>query len=89
MKAQVVAYYGLTPEQLKQVTEAAVSFGNQGVALVLIAGRNNDVGVAETALRQIETANDTLRSGGHEQLSAYFQAQLAKARVIRDRLGGR
>ena len=34
----------------------AASLGNQGVALMLIADRTNDVVVAETAVRQIETA---------------------------------
>jgi hypothetical protein len=48
--------------------------------------RKNDAAVAETAVRQIETAYETLWSGGHEQWSAYFEAQLAKAQAIRDRL---
>ena len=38
----------------------ADSLGNQGVALVLIADRTNDVVVAETAVRQIETAYEML-----------------------------
>ena len=66
----------------------AGTFGNEGVALMLIADRNNDVVVAETAVQQIETAYETLRAGGHQQGSAYFEVQLAKARAIRDRLKG-
>ena len=64
-----------------------MSFGSQGVALMLIADLTDGANMAETAVRQIETAYETTRSGGDEQLSAYFQAQLAKAQAIRDRLG--
>jgi len=62
------------------------SFGGQGVALALIADRTNDAATAEIAVSQIETAYETLRSGGDEASSAYFQEQLTKARAIRDRL---
>ena len=63
--------------------------GNQGVALMLIADRTNDVVVAETAVRQIETAYQKMRSGGQEQWAAFYEEQLPKARATRDRLGGR
>jgi hypothetical protein len=66
----------------------AASFGNLGIALMLIADRNNDPVIAEAALRQIETAHETARLGGHQQGSAYFEAQLPKARAIRDRRKG-
>ena len=45
--------------------------------------------VAETAVRQIETAFETTRSGGQEQWAAYYEEQLPKARAIRDRLKAR
>jgi tetratricopeptide (TPR) repeat protein len=64
----------------------AEGFGGQGVALVLIADRTNDAATAEIAVSQIETACEALRSGGQQELSAYFEAQLTKARAIRDRL---
>ena len=51
-------------------------------------GPHNDAAVAETAVRQIETAYQTTRSGGQEQGAAILQAQLPKARAIRDRLKG-
>jgi hypothetical protein len=54
---------------------------------VLIADRTNDL-VEAAAARQIETAYETLRSGGQEQWAAYFEAQPAKARAIRDRRKG-
>jgi hypothetical protein len=65
----------------------AESIGSQGVALILIADRTNDLVVAEIAVRQIETAFETLRSSGQEQWSA-VEAQLNDARAIRDRLKG-
>jgi tetratricopeptide (TPR) repeat protein len=67
----------------------AASVGGQGVALILIADRTNDAAVAETAVTQIETAYETLRSGGQELGAAFLQGQLSNARAIRDRLKGR
>ena len=67
----------------------ATSFGSQGVALMLIADRDNDGAVAETGVQQIEAAYEVLRSAGQERWSANFQTQLAKAQAICDRLGGR
>jgi tetratricopeptide (TPR) repeat protein len=66
----------------------AATLGNQGVALMLIADRTNNAAIAEIAVGQIETAYETLRSGGQEQWAAELQERLPKARVIRDRLGG-
>jgi hypothetical protein len=40
-------------------------------------------------VRQIQTADETLRSGGWERRAAYFHAQLPKAQAIRDRLKGK
>jgi hypothetical protein len=64
-------------------------FGKSGVALMLTADRNNDAAGAAAALRQIETADQGVRSAGQERWWAYFSEQLAKAKVIRDRLKGR
>jgi tetratricopeptide (TPR) repeat protein len=57
----------------------AISFGGLGVALVLIVHRTNDAATAKIAVSQIETAYETLRSGGDEASSAYFEAHLSKA----------
>ena len=57
--------------------------------MMVIAERTNDAALAEAALGQIEEAYETTRSGGQEQWSAYFEWQLANAREISDRLGGR
>ena len=56
---------------------------------MLIAARNNDGAVAETAVQQIEAAYETLCSGGQEQWASSFAVHLTKARMIRDRLGSR
>jgi hypothetical protein len=67
----------------------ARSFGNQGVAMMLIADRTNDGALAETAAAQIQTAYQTLRDRGDEYQSTQFQSQLTKAQAIRDRLKGK
>ena len=66
----------------------AESFGGQGVAMMLIAIRTNEGGLAEAALRQIQTASETARLGGDEQMSAHFQQVLTAAQAFRDRLKG-
>ena len=56
---------------------------------MLIADRTNDATLAETAAAQIETAYETCRDGGQAQWAAFYDAQLPKARAIRDRLKGK
>ncbi len=91
LEEAVAAYRAALEERTRERVPLrwAATYGNQGVALMLIADRSNDLVVAETAVRQIETAYETLRSGGEEQSSAYFSEQLAKAKAIRDRFKGR
>jgi tetratricopeptide (TPR) repeat protein len=67
----------------------AASTGNLGVAMTLIADRTNDSALAATALRQIQTAYETERSGGQQQWAAYYETQLPKAQAIRNRLKGK
>jgi hypothetical protein len=89
---EAVAAYRAALEELTRERvplQWAAGLGNQGVALMLIADRTNNLVVAEAAARQIETAYEMLCSGGQEQWAANFAEQLAKARAIRDRLGGR
>ena len=77
----------LTPEQFP--IDWASTFGDQGVAMSLIADRTNDSALSETAVAQIAAAYATVRDGGHETWAAMFQAQLPKAQAIRDRLKGK
>jgi tetratricopeptide (TPR) repeat protein len=82
-------------EALKERSRAGVplqwaaSSGNQGFAMMLLADRTNDDPMAETAFRQIQTAVETLRSGGQQQWAAEFEAQLPQAQAIWERLKGK
>ena len=89
---EAVAAYGAaleewTPERAP--LQWAATIGNQGVAMIQIADRAGDPAMAETAVQQIETAIAMTRSGGDEHWSSISQAQLPKARAIRDRLKGK
>ena len=66
----------------------AMSFGNQGVVLLLLAQRRGDVAMAETALSQINTAFETMRDGGDARQAAYYEERLPIARAIIARLRG-
>ena len=66
----------------------AMSFGNQGVVLVLLAQRRRDAAMAETALSQINEAFETMRDGGDARQAAYFEARLPPARDLVARLRG-
>ena len=82
-------------EALKENTRERVpldwaeGFGNEGVALILLAERRGDAAMAETALSQINTAFETMRDGGHAPNAAYYEGQLPKARALVARLRGR
>ena len=67
----------------------AASFGEQGVALMLIADRTSDGALAETAVQQIDAAYETACSGGHHARAIRFKAKLTTAKAIRDRLKGK
>jgi len=90
LEAAVEAYSAALTERTRERVplDWAASFGGQGVALMLIADRTNDGAVADAAVRQIETAYETERSGGQEQWAAFCEGQLTKAQAIRDRLNG-
>jgi hypothetical protein len=64
----------------------AMTTGNHGVALMLLAERRHDAKIAKLAVRQIEAAFTASRDGGHAPSAAYYEAQLPKAHAIRDRL---
>ena len=50
-----------------------MSFGNQGVAMMLMADRTNDGAMAETALKQIQIALDSLSESRDVRSSIYFE----------------
>jgi len=66
----------------------AMSFGNEGVALMLLAERRRDTAMAKTALSQINTAFETMRGGGHAAHAAFYEQQLPAARALVARLRG-
>ncbi len=80
----VAAYRAALEERTRERVplDWAAATGNQGVAMMVIAERTNDAALAEAALGQIEEAYETTRSGGQEQWSAYFHAQLPRAQAI-------
>jgi ATP-dependent Clp protease adapter protein ClpS/tetratricopeptide (TPR) repeat protein len=67
----------------------AISAGNQGVSIRLLAERLGDGRVAETAVAQITMALEILRDGAHQPFAAYYEEQLSKARALFDRLSER
>jgi tetratricopeptide (TPR) repeat protein len=91
LEEAVAAYRAALEERTRERVplDWAGSVGNQGVAMVQIADRTNDCALAGAAVQQIEAAYNTARDGGHEAWAALFQAQLPKAKAIRDRLKGK
>jgi uncharacterized protein (DUF2267 family) len=63
-----------------------MSTGNQGEALMRLAERLCDVGMARAAVRQLNVALETMREVGHASFAAHYEAQLLEARAILDRL---
>jgi hypothetical protein len=64
----------------------AMSTGNQGVVLMLIAERLSDVTKARLAVQQIGVAVATMRDGGNAPAAAGYEVQLDKALSLLDRL---
>jgi tetratricopeptide (TPR) repeat protein len=64
----------------------AMSTGNQGVALRLIAERRGDIAMAQRALTQITEAFETSRDAHHVPNATYYEAQLPAARALVARL---
>ena len=79
-------------DALKEITREgaplqwAMSFGSEGVALILLAERRGDAAMAKTALSQINAAFETMRDGGDAPSAAYYEQQLSRARAIVARL---
>jgi hypothetical protein len=91
LEEAIVAYRAALEERTRERVplNRAATFGNQGVAMMLIAGRTHDGALAAAALQQIQTAYETERSGGQQHWAAEFEARPPKAQAIRDRLQGR
>jgi len=89
---QAVAAYD---EALKEYTREwmpldwAMSTGNQGIALMLLAERIGDVTKTRSVVQQIEIAVVTMRDGGNASAAAYYEAQLPTSRSLFNRLSRR
>jgi hypothetical protein len=55
---------------------------------MVVAERLSDSSKARAAVEQIEVALATMREGGHAPFAVYYEAQLARARALLDRLAG-
>jgi hypothetical protein len=67
----------------------AMSTGNQGVALMLLAEWRGDAEMATLAAQQIEAAFTTRRDGGDAHSTAMFEAELPKAQALVRKLATR
>jgi beta-galactosidase len=88
LEAAVVAHREALTERTRDRAplDWATSFGNEGVALMLLAERRGDVAIAETAVSQINTAFETMRESGPAQNTAEFELMLSNARALVARL---
>jgi hypothetical protein len=62
----------------------AMSFGNQGVAMIQLAECLEDATMADAASQQ--AAFELMRAAGHAPFAAYYQSRLPEAHRIRDAL---
>jgi hypothetical protein len=88
LEEAVVAYREALKERTRERVplDWAISFGNEGDALMLVAERKKNAAMAEAALNQINMAFETLRDGGDGPNAAYYERQLPKARAVVARL---
>ena len=66
----------------------ANTLGNEGMALLTLAGRTGDPARARQALEQVTLAEATMRSGGHVPGAETFARQIPAAQALVDRLSG-
>jgi hypothetical protein len=85
----VWAYSAALQENTRARVRWAMSTGDQGVALMLLAERRGDAGMAKLAVQQIEAAFTTSRDGGDAPSAAFYEAQLPKARALAQKLAKR
>jgi hypothetical protein len=64
----------------------AEGYGNQGAALMHLAKRTNDAGLANSAITKIEAALKTMIACGHEWFAAHYDALLTEAYRFRNAL---
>jgi hypothetical protein len=84
----VAAFEPVLTERVRErlPVQWAASAGGQAVALMELAERLGDVRSAQTAVAKLSMAVAATRDGDDKQMTAYHEAQLAKARELLDRL---
>ena len=91
LEAAVMAYRAALTEykQDRVPLDWANTLGNEGGALLTLAGRTGDPARARQALEQLTLAEATLRSGGQIAWAETFARQIPAAQALVDRLSGR
>jgi tRNA isopentenyl-2-thiomethyl-A-37 hydroxylase MiaE len=67
----------------------AAATGGQGVVLSRLAERLGDPMAAQTAIRHIKLALETMRDSGQAPAARHYQSELTKAKEILDQLSKR
>src|SRR5262249_38451758 len=84
----IAAYEPVLTETMRKrlPLEWAMGAVSQGVTFMELAERVGDVRSAQTAVTKLSMALEATRDTEHNQLTAYHETQLAKARKLLDRL---
>jgi len=90
LEQSVAAYREALTERTRERVprDWAISVGNQGVVLIVLARRNKDIAMANTALQQIEAAIETVNAAGDTYAAAFFKARLLEAAEVPQTLKG-
>jgi ATP-dependent Clp protease adapter protein ClpS len=88
LEEAVAAFAPVLTERVRErlPLQWALSAGGQGVALMELAERLGDVRSAQTGVAKLNMALAATSGEDHKQVTAYHEAQLAKARELLDRL---
>lgn len=86
--AKVTAYHAALEKSPRERVPLywAISTGNQGRTLMLLAERRGDAALAQKAVSRIEQAFTTAHEGGDAPSAAFYRERLSKARALLERL---
>jgi len=88
LEEAVAAYPAALEERTRErvTLDWAMSTGNQGVALRVLAERRRDLAMAELAEAQIAAAFQVFRETGHVSNANFYETQLTASRASLERL---
>src|SRR3984893_10958456 len=91
LEEAVAAYRDALQERTRERVplEWAMSTGNQGVALMLLAERRRDAEMAKLAVQQIEAGFTAPGEDGDAYSAAMFESKLPNARALAQKLAKR